>query len=383
MALVALSAACSSGADDSASDDATIEPLVESTTRVVDARPGVDVDVKDDSLVFHAPLRDDVAKAAIGDVLVSGHGEGFCRRIVARRDEGDHVVIMTERAAVTDVFRQARIQGPQAEASLTPQSFSLPIPTLGIAGVRLPLSGTGDGSEITIEEGSFSLKPNVDFDVTVRDRRLSKMRLVVNAPSSSKLKVKYHINRPAYVGSGVQIHFGEPGKKIAEAPPHYGLIWVGGVPVVIVVKVELLVGFLLEVGGDVSGETSFTSNGTASAGVTYDDGGWHDVANSNLNLAIDGSPSFASTSLGGDVTLTAKLAVSLYDVAGPWVGLQAYAGLGRDSGAAAQKGNADIYGEIGLRGLAGVEAAPFGKMIVGYQSVLFDKNLHFPIVASP
>src|SRR5207244_670036 len=129
-------------------------------------------------------------------------------------------------------------------------------------------------------------------------RRMERMRLVVGGTATSKLKVKYHIVRPPYSGNGLTVHFGEPGKKVAEAPPRYVLVWIGGVPVVLVIRVELLVGYLLEVGGDVSGETSFTGTGSVSAGVTYD-GAWHDVATSSLRASIDGAPSFASTSLGG------------------------------------------------------------------------------------
>lgn len=377
LSIVAACAACGAGGDEDASSD--FEAIVEPTTRVVDARPGEDVEVTDDALVFPAPLRDDVARAVAGDVLVSGHGEGFCRKMLGIENRGDKVVVKTEHAGLTDVFQQAHVKSPQAEPGIAPSSFHLSLPTLGIAGVRIPLAGGGAGSEIVIEEGSWQLVPDVDFDLVVRERRMQKMRLVVGGSATSKLKVKYHIVRPPYSGNGVSVHFGEAGKKVAEAPPRYVLVWIGGVPVVLVVRVELLVGYLLEVGGDVSGETAFTGHGTVSAGVTYD-GAWHDVSTSSLHAAVDGAPTFASTSLGGDVTLTAKLAVSVYDVAGPWVGLQGYAGLGRDSGKAAQKGDADIYGEIGVRGLVGVEAAPFGKVVVGYQHVLFDDNVHVPIM---
>src|SRR5436190_456615 len=81
-AVVACSGAPAEG-DDSSEN---VEALVEPTTRVTDAKPGVDVEVTDDALVFPAPLRADVAEAAIGDVLVSGHGAGFCRRVKGRRE---------------------------------------------------------------------------------------------------------------------------------------------------------------------------------------------------------------------------------------------------------------------------------------------------------
>jgi hypothetical protein len=381
-ALLALVACSDAPADDAQSGGGDVEALVEPTTRVIDARPGVDVEVRDDALVFPAPLRDDVAGAGPGDVLVSGHGEGFCRRVTGRHEEGGRIVVTTEPAGLTDVFRQARVATPTANVtpSLTPQRFTIPLPTLGIAGVRLPVGG--EGSDVTIEEGSYSLTPSIDYDLVVRDRRVESMKLVVGGAMRSTLKVKYNIARPPYVGNGVTVHYGAPGKTVLAAQPHYELIWVGSVPVVLVIRVELLAGFLLEVGGDVSGDSSLTTDGHIDAGVSYD-GAWHDLSTSRFSVHTEGAPSFASSTLGGDVTLTARLSVSVYGAIGPWVGLQGYAGIGRESGKAAEQGAADVYGEIGLRGLVGVEAAPFGKALVGYQSVLFDENLHFPIVATP
>jgi len=373
-AVVACSGAPAEG-DDSSEN---VEALVEPTTRVTDAKPGVDVEVTDEALVFPAPLRADVAEAAIGDVLVSGHGAGFCRRVKGRREENGKVVIETEDAGITDVFRQAHVQTtPVSETpSLSPQGFDLHLPALGIAGIRLPLGGSD--SDITIEEGSYQLTPHIDYDLVIRDKRVDRMKLVVGGSASSKLKVRYHIVRPPYVGTGVTLNFGEPGKKVYELPPRFAVVWVGYVPVVLVIRVELLAGFQLLVGGDVSGESSFTTDGHVNVGVSYD-GTWHDLSTSHLDVHAEGAPSFASTSLGGDVTLTAKLSVSVYGVVGPWVELQGYAGLGRESGTAAQLGTSDAYGELGLRGLVGVEAAPFGKVLVGYQAVVFDENLHVAI----
>jgi hypothetical protein len=171
------------------------------------------------------------------------------------------------------------------------------------------------------------------------------------------------------------VRFSEPGKVIAQAPEKFVLLWVGGVPVVAVVKVQLLLGWLLEVGGEVSGESTFSAHGNVSAGLSYD-GAWHDLSTSTLSVSALGPATFASTSFGGDVTLSARLTVSFYDLAGPWVELQGYTGVGRET----KGSDADIYGELGLRGMAGVEAAPFGKLVVGYQSVLFDKGIHVPIV---
>ncbi len=378
--LIAASAACGGGKPDDVSSESS-EPLIEAKTHVLDAEPGADVDVADGQLVFPAGSRfaTDIGSASQGDVLVSGHGRGFARRIVDRKIVDGKLVVATENAALTDIFKRAHVRPPVGDANaLSPQAFHVPLPTLSIGGVRLPLGG--QGGSVEIEQGSWSIDPQVDFTFDVEDNHFDEMKLYVSAPASARLKVKYHVARPAYVGSGLKIHYGEPGKVIAEAPEHFTLVWVGWVPVVLVTKVQLLAGFQLMVGGEVEGETSLVANGHASAGVSYD-GAWHNLTSAGLDVSLDGAPTFDSLTLGGDITLTAKLSVSVYDLAGPYVELQGYAGVGYESGDAAELGAQDVYGEIGLRGIVGVEAAPFGKLLVGYQSVVFDKSLHFPISA--
>src|SRR5262249_45089631 len=155
------------------------------------------------------------------------------------------------------------------------------------------------------------------------NKHVDRMKLVVGGSASSKLKVKYHITRPPSSLNGVTVNYGEPGKKVYETPPRFAVVWVGAVPVVLVIRVELLAGFQLLVGGDVSGESSFDTDGRVNVGVSYD-GTWHNLSSSQFNVKNSGPPTFASTSLGGDVTLTAKLSVSVYGVVGPWVELQAY-----------------------------------------------------------
>lgn len=361
-----------------------VEAIVEGTPHVIDVEPGVDVEVRDDALVFPEPLRPDVGALGPGDVVVSGRGAGFLRRIRSLTHDNGKAVVTTEPAALTDVFRQARINGTSTtpiapRSAVAPQSFSLPLPVIGIRGLRVPLNG--QGSEITIEEGSFDLTPAIDYDLVLRDRAIDRMKFVVSGQAKAKLRVKYHLQKPPYVGTGVMARFGEPGIRVAEGPTHYSLVWIGGIPVVLVVKTELLLGYLLQVGGDVSGELSFSSNGDVAVGASYD-GEWHNQTSSTVSFALDGDPNFASATLGGDVTLSARLSLSFYDLGGPWVELQGYGGIGRESGAAAQIGHADVFAELGLRGLVGVEVAPFGRLVVGYQAMLFDKNQHLPLFAT-
>ncbi|HVY49750.1 MAG TPA: hypothetical protein VHB21_27840, partial [Minicystis sp.] len=68
---------------------------------VVQRTPGVDVDVEPDRLVVASAGADDVRAAHPGDVLVSGFGAGFLRRVVHLEDEGASLVVFTQPATIT------------------------------------------------------------------------------------------------------------------------------------------------------------------------------------------------------------------------------------------------------------------------------------------
>ena len=71
--------------------------------------------------------------------------------------------------------------------------------------------------------------------------------------------------------------------------------------------------------------------------------------------------------------LTARLDVSFYEIAGPYVGLQAYAGVGHEGSAA---GFQLVHGRSGYAASPGCRLLVFGKALVGYESVLFDVHDH-------
>ena len=158
------------------------------------------------------------------------------------------------------------------------------------------------------------------------------------------------------------------GIPLVESAPYYAVFWAGYVPVVVAVRARLLANWGLDVGGDVFGEESVRAAGSLSAGREYANGGWRNISSRSFSVRADGQPTVVSHSLAGQVILTARLDVSFYEVAGPYIGLQAYTGVGHEGSAAGQA----WFTEVGLRGIAGAQVAVFGKALVGYESVLFD-----------
>lgn len=355
--------------DDAASTD--VAPIVQPKVHVVDGEPGKELDVQPDSVAASVAQLGATARYAPGDVIVSGRAAGFLRRVRATRVEGDRVVVDTEPASLEDVFQQVHLRGSLAEppaapaaaaAGLAPRGVFLQLPAMQIANTRVPV---GNGSEIEIVEGSFSMQPKLDFDLKMRGGKLDHLQVVASGTTQTKLHVRYDLHHVAGQSGYLCLTDGIP---VADSPPYYAVFWAGVVPVVVAVRARLLAGFKLNVSGEVSGEESVGANGSVMAGLEYANGGWRNVASNGVSIRAEGRPTVVSHHISGDVTLTARLDVSFYDLAGPYVGVQAYTGVGHE-------GSDDVSGwfdEIGLRGIAGAQVSVFGKRVAAYETVLFD-----------
>ncbi|HVH41565.1 MAG TPA: hypothetical protein VM925_04455 [Labilithrix sp.] len=355
-----------------------IAPIIAPRAHVIDVEPGVDVELRDDGLVFPAPLRPDVASRPNGDVIVSGRGAGFLRRIVGRHDEGDRVVVETAPADLSEVFEQMRLRGSLTnneavgltpKTTLTPTSKRLSLPAIDVRDVHMPLTG---GSSIDIVEGLFELSPDVDVDLLLRRRAIDRFTLAFTADARGVLKLRYHL---AKTDSNLTIQSPRlADRRIASLPPKYVVFWIGFVPVVVAIRLSLEAGAQFDVTGDVSGEASLEANGSMQTTLKYDDGSFQDRSGSSLTVKLGGGENQINSWMGsGEVRLTAKVSLEFYELAGPYVGLQAFAGLhGGNEGS-----GPEVYGDLGLRGIVGAKAGVFGRSIK-YEKQLFEKSIRTP-----
>jgi hypothetical protein len=204
--------------------------------------------------------------------------------------------------------------------------------------------------------------------------RVEHVKVLAAGESNARLHVRYHLSKSGERQSGAFVRLSD-GVPLLETPPYYAVFWAGWVPIVVSVRARLLAGWELLVGGDVTGEQDVRADGAVSAGLEYVNGGWRNLAPKSLSLTRAGTSNVASHSVSGDITLTARLDVSFYELAGPYVGLQAYAGVKHE-------GSSDASGwflQNGLRGIAGARVAVFGHSVAGYHAVLFDLHDQQPL----
>ena len=375
LSLLAFVSACSA---DSASEDAAsadLAPIVDSHTLVVEATPGQDVEIAPDSLRFTRAGHEDLFARQPGDVLVSR--AGFARRITGVRADGDHILVQTSTASLEDLFVQGNLnQSLDPEASDAPatvvhtQGLSLPIMRFVLSGIHL--DGSPFGS-LEISDGEFSFQPHVDVGVKIKNRALDHFILRAEGDAHASVHTRFNLHRPAYTASGTLL--GRGGWTVASATPVTTIVWVGSVPVLLTVKLELLVGYGLEVTGDAIGDETFSVDTALSAGAEYTDHAWHNLGGATFKAGPTGHATVPMHSLAGDVTLTGRVTLLVYELAGPFVALQAYGGIGHDGDGT----TGQWFGHVGVRGLFGGRIEVLGRAIGGYEVQIFDEQSKFDL----
>lgn len=375
--LLGLGAAACGVAEPEESVDEDLAAVVRPRTVVVAATPGDDVRVEPDRLVFRRAGHEDLLGRQPDDVLVCGTGDGFMRRLRRVRAEGETIVVETSSASFDDAIEQGRVRkrisatGNTGGSTVAPRGFGLP----GLAAALPTTRFGGAAGEVELVEGHFSYQPDIDVDLVVRGGQVRSAKVLATGKASAGMRVRFDLHRPAYVAAGPFVRIGEPGWRLLGLPPYRTIAWVGQVPVIVVVRVELFLGYLLEIGGDVKGEVALDVASSLSAGLELRDGAWRSLGSSSFEVKPGAHVDVSRRLLAGDVTLTAQLSVSFYDVAGPFVGLQAYAGIGQDK----QAGHEEWFGQVGLRSLVGAQASLFGPFVAGYQATPFDRKLRIAL----
>jgi hypothetical protein len=365
-------------AGDPAGDEATdadLAPIVRSRVHVLAGDLGDEVKVDTDALVATGARACELAERAEGDVVVSE--SGFARRVKRVSRDGDRVVVATEPASLEDLFEQARLhhdstrddQHDVGSPGIAPKTVDVELAPMALRGRKIPV---GEGF-VEIMDGELAFRPRLDLDVVLRRGRIDRFRVSASGEAHARLHTRWDLKRD-FVQGTAGVHLGNGGTPLVESPPAFFVVWAGSVPVVLSVRAKLLAGWDVDVGGETSGEDDVRVDGSAAAGISYD-GAWHTTSSKSLDVRHE-SRSFRLTgSFAGDLLLTARLEISIYELGGPYIGLQAYSGFRHDGNDMRSGWTA----ERGLRGLAGAQVAPLGRSLVGWQGIVFDARDEAPI----
>lgn len=327
-----------------------------------------DVTVAPDRLSLPLAGNEDLLASERGDVLVSGRGTGFLRKVDSVGSSDGQIIIITTPAALGDAFVDAEYDGVVHDAKWDwdgPKFDGVFFNTEG-----LKVQGAG-GARITMTKGSVSFRPSLDLAMKMRWAKLTRFDLVATGAFDAELAFQLQTDGAA------QISYEQ---DLWESPSWTFVQMVGPVPVVEVVSI----GVSLEITGSTEGATTLdvgaSAHSSITAGARYANGTWRRVGDHTLALRTDGPRITSTNNVGIEISMPIELRVQFYDLAGPYITLEPNIGAAysREEGLKAFWGmESKVGGQVNLLG-AGNDSRLFG-----IEGTLFEFSCEFgtPVAA--
>ncbi|MEX1366014.1 MAG: hypothetical protein AB1Z98_23000 [Nannocystaceae bacterium] len=331
-----------------------------------------DVEVMDDALLLSplAPTPDGGWQA--DDLLVSGRGAGFLRRVVDVEERNHVTVVQTENADLSELVAYGGLHtsmrpfaedlrlddatdlGGLSGRSAVLDGFdlrdSLDARREGRPGLEVVFPTTvlaqAPGFELTLQGGHFSFDPTLDLDLDLGLFRIDRFEVLAAGTMDAEVELMLATDGEHQVSNHVQLW---------QSPRYAWNGSIGPVPVVIVTRLTL--DATVEAG--TSGPSIMTMGAGAGSyvelGAVYEDGpqdGWTVKGDHRLEAHLKGPELVIETALDVQVRLDGTLDVELYEVIGPSLTLSPWTGLHVDD---AQRLTVDV----GVDAVLGGSIGPF------------------------
>ncbi|RZO57710.1 MAG: hypothetical protein EVA89_21430 [Sandaracinaceae bacterium] len=334
--------------------------------------------IDDEAVVFDAetvrlPLggHEDLLALDTSHVVASAVRGGFLRHVRSVEAVGDEVVITTAPAELGDAVVEMRLRerlierGGQLSDSAE-GSVGAAREALEVAEFRTVFGPqrVHEGLSMDVDvEGQLDFDPALDFELDVHDRRVD--HLLLRAAGDLQADLHVHVDVRA---DNQSLGYSHELWKWERPFFHF----IGPVPVVEVVTLELGVGVGLEVDGNLVVDIGGGIDSTVALGTVLEDGEWSDIGERTFEIrdaraSVSGSGSLAAVQM----FVYAKLSVMLYDVAGPYVHVQPNVRMVRDDGW--HLGTVGVYGEVGID----AQVPVIGSALGVWDRQLFDVGLVF------
>src|SRR5664279_3914376 len=254
----------------SSSPDTVISPRAKPLPDAV-AKQAV---VYSDHLAFPSDGNEDLMALSSGDIVVSGWQDGFLRKVTAVSSDGEHVVIATTAAALTDVVEAGETQvsvDMTTEAARWPGARVAP----GIFdGFDINLDGKqiysdpAIGLSVRITKGSLKFAPTLDLGIAIKDSTLA-FHAIETGPITADLHIEAQCSKS--LDKDVEVTLFESPPFVIVLPP------IGPIPITVSGKVEVKAGIHIAANAEVTASAGATASATLKVGVTYSDGSFQAV----------------------------------------------------------------------------------------------------------
>ncbi len=304
-----------------------LEPVVAEKTKVVEQEKITEENVSENEITYtYSGQAPDIAE---GDVLVSGTGDGYLKKVDEVTVEADKITVKASQAALVDAVEQGEIDttfvldyGAGKAAVTTARGVEIMDRGFSLDGFKIV---DEDGMTVTITNGAITFVPSLDIDLKIRRKQVEKFHALVNGSLTFDFDVE--------VSGSKEMDIFEEQSLFGGYPLRTAFIqWIGPVPVVEVVTFDIKAGIVIT--GNANGEVTagFDQNTTIETGARYDSGTWTPVWEKEVACNGHGVNWNGQSSLNMQAYVRPVVSVDFYAVAGPYIDVVPYLSFDGETG---------------------------------------------------
>ena len=271
-------------------EDPPIEPKINDNVRILSDELVASSVVHDDRITFPPDRTTELHGVAPGDIIVSGYGLGFLRRVVSVSQSATGTIWETAATTLLDAIFDGDIRE------------NIPIPVNeDFSGAELYKTSSG---RIWIERGPVALNSVLRIDIRIRSGRLEKFEAIVEGDLASELQAAASFN--GLTGFSVEVPLlSIPIRKIQTT--------VGPMPVILALKIKIRAGVAVELNGNLNVSLGAGVVSHNRAGVLRnDEGGWQSVAEHTKEVSFYGPNVSLDGRIRLGVSILTPIALELY-----------------------------------------------------------------------
>jgi len=316
---------CKKKSDDSSQNQQNI-PV---TTKVIDTTNWrnnfISVDTTNYTFTFKNAVLNQVSLKQ-GDILVSGVGDGYLRKVTDVQQSGNTVIITTSFASLTDAvqngsFTIKSILSAQKIKKIRYKRNGVSIDLSHIksnenTNLDYNLDTYLDDSHLIHLTGEFSILPSINSE------------LEISWFTIKSFKIEYEVQEQLNLEGSIDLLNLQYDKEIELADVTFNpiVVFIGGVPVVLVPDLEI------DAGTDINIQSAITTSAnqqlTYTVGLNYMNNQW--TPSQTYSKSFTYQPPTLSASAGAKIYIKPKLKIMIYGVASPYLFGEGYVRIQAD-----------------------------------------------------
>lgn len=243
-----------------------------------------------------------------GDVIIGTEGEGYIRKITGITQNGNTTTLQTVHGTMSDVFKGGNFSFNVDMNDMHPGKKS----GFGYSLTNQTLYQSG-AANIKLESANLDIDPNWKFDFTFDEGGINYFEMsTTNSPYTASARLKFMVAQ-----SDTLFDHTDTLTRYSKTITKWVMVGLVPVPVVVTLKFYWIAEYSLIGTTAISNVTDFSSAGTVTAGMRYQNGQWQGLHNFNVANNLDVSQPVANVALYANLALRPVVTAKLYGVAGP------------------------------------------------------------------